>query len=62
MGEDKVLMFVTSIDRKERMEIRIKLEDSDGANVVSRIGLKSKEYAEDMIRGRREYRRQQHGL
>ena len=32
MGEDKVLMFVTSIDRKERMEIRIKLEDDDGAN------------------------------
>ena len=32
VGEDKVLMFVRSIDRKERMDIGIKLEDDDGAN------------------------------
>ena len=32
VGEDKVLMFVRSIDRKERMDIGIKLEDKDGAN------------------------------
>ena len=32
MGVDKVLMFVRSIDRKERMTIGIKLEDKDGAN------------------------------
>ena len=32
MGVDKVLMFVRSIDRKERMAIGIKLEDKDGAN------------------------------
>ena len=30
--------------------------------VSLRIGLKSKEYAKDMIRGRREYCQQQHGL
>ena len=32
VGVDKVLMFVRSIDRKERMAIGIKLEDKDGAN------------------------------
>ena len=32
VGVDKVLMFVRSIDRKERMAIRIKLEDNNGAN------------------------------
>ena len=32
VGEDKLLMFVRSIDRKERMDIGIKLEDDDGAN------------------------------
>ena len=32
VGGDKVLMFVRSIDRKERMDIGIELEDDDGAN------------------------------
>ena len=32
VGEDKVLMFVRSINRKERMDIGIELEDDDGAN------------------------------
>ena len=32
VGEDKVLMLVRSIDRKERMDIGIKLEDKDDAN------------------------------
>ena len=32
---DKVLMFVRSIDRKESMDIGIKLEDDDGANGLS---------------------------
>ena len=32
VGLDKVLMFVRSIDRKERMTIGIKLEDNDSAN------------------------------
>ena len=32
MGEDKVLMFVKSIDRKERMDIGIELEDDEGTN------------------------------
>ena len=32
VGKNKVLMFVKSIDRKEIMDIGIKLEDDDGAN------------------------------
>ena len=32
MGLDKVVMFVKSIDRKERMTIRVQLEDVDCAN------------------------------
>ena len=32
MGVDKVLLFVRSIDRKERMDIGIELEDDDGEN------------------------------
>ena len=32
VGVDKVLMFVRSIDQKERMTIEIKLEDKYGAN------------------------------
>ena len=32
MGVDKVLMFVKSIDRRERMAIGLKLEEDDGAN------------------------------
>ena len=32
VGVDKVLMFVRSIDQKERMAIGIKLEDKEGAN------------------------------
>ena len=37
MGEGKVLMFIRSIDRKERMDIGIKLEDDDGANGLTEI-------------------------
>ena len=47
VGVDKVLMFVKSVDRRETMAIGLKLEDDDGAN-----GL--------MIRGKQEYRQQQH--
>ena len=36
MGEDKVLMFVRSIDREERMDIEIKLEDKDCANGLTK--------------------------
>ena len=32
MGEDKVLLFVRSIDQAEREAIRIELEENDGAN------------------------------
>ena len=32
VGVDKVLMFVKSIDRRERMAIGLKLEEDDGAN------------------------------
>ena len=32
VGDDKVLLFVKSIDRKERMDIGIELEDDDGEN------------------------------
>ena len=33
MGANKVLMFVKSVDRKERKAIGIHLEDDDGALV-----------------------------
>ena len=32
MGVNKVLLFVKSIDRRERMAIGLKLEEDDGAN------------------------------
>ena len=32
MGANKVLMFVKSVDRKERKAIGVHLEDDDGAN------------------------------
>ena len=50
VGVDKVLMFVRSIDRKERMTIGIKLEVKMVQMASSRIGPKSKEYVGDMMR------------
>ena len=35
VGLDKVLMFVKSIDLKERKATRIQLEDDDGANALT---------------------------
>ena len=49
MGVDKVLMFVRSIDRKERMTIGIKLEVKMVQMASPWIGPKSKDYADDMM-------------
>ena len=62
MGVDNVLMFVKSIDLKESMAIGIELDDNDGVQMASsRIGPKSKEYADDMMRNGRGHCRPQHG-
>ena len=53
MGVNKVLMFVRSINRKERMTIGIKLKIKTVQMASSRIGPKSKEYAGDMMRSGR---------
>ena len=36
VGVDKVLMFVKSIDLKERKDIRIRLENDDGGNGLTK--------------------------
>ena len=50
VGVNKVLMFVRSINRKERMTIGIKLKIKTVQMASSRTRPKSKEYADDMMK------------
>ena len=61
VGLDKVLMFVKSIGRKERMAIKIKLEDGAVQMACLSVTPKLKEYAGDMRRSGRRHYWPQHG-
>ena len=58
-GVNKALMFVRSIDCKERMAIEVQLENDDGANGLTEDWARNwKEYVDDTKKGRREPYRQ----
>ena len=62
VGDDKVLMFVKSINRSERNAIGIQLEDYDGANGLTKDWTKVERVCRNMTRERWESCRQHHVL
>ena len=49
---DKVLLFVKSIDRRERMAIGLELEDDDGANGLIEAWSKDERVCQQLDKGR----------